>query len=248
MFKAASHVRTQLRMAFAFVIALSFFSTAIAIWRLHVLVQGIEALIQPAGRLHSATIDTTAKAMLASAADSTGMLVLLCLLTLAGSLGASALFARSLFRRLGGEPSEAARIANEIAAGNLDVRVVLRPGDQGSLLHALQCMRDSLAGIVGKVREGTATIGASIQSMASEAQDLSRRTESQAAALERTATSMNELARAVGNSAANAVEANGLALAGRTHTARPAATAGRRATSTSASANKPSAEEAWEEF
>ena len=331
MFNAASHVRAQLRLAFAFVIVISFLSTAVAIWRLQVLSQETEALTQrplakerltsqwllnlsvsakrtsavarsidpelakvfalestessqrtsalqdkvgelldtaqektlfdaavearsryissrdrvmqlksagnaeqamtvyereflPSTRqyldkvselqaLQYTTIDTTAKAVLASAGDSTSMLVLLCALTLAGSLGASALFARSLFRRLGGEPSEAARIANEIAAGNLDVRVALRQGDQTSLLHALQCMRDSLADIVGKVREGTATIDTSVQAIASEAQDLSRRTESQASALEQTASSMNELARAVGNSAANAEEANGLALA-----------------------------------
>ena len=216
MFKAASHIRAQLRMAFAFVIVMSFLSTAVAIWRLQLLAQEIEALIPPASRLQSATIDTTASAVLAGAGDSASMLVLLCLLTLAGSVGAYALFSRSLFRRLGGEPSEAARIANEIAAGNLDVRVALRQGDQTSLLHALQCMRDSLANFVGQVREGTATIGASVEAIAGEAQDLARRTESQATTLEQTASSMDELARAVGHSAANAEEANGLALAAST--------------------------------
>ncbi len=331
MFRAASHVRAQLRYAFAFVIVISFLSTAIAIWRLQVLSQEIEALTQrplakerlisqwllnlsvsakrtsavarssdpelakvfalestessqrtsvlqkkvgglldtaqekalfdaavearghylasrdrvmqlksggsagqamtvyereflPSTReyldkvselqaLQHTTIDAATRNVLESAGDSTSMLVLLCGLTLAGSLGASALFARSLFRRLGGEPAEAARIANEIAAGNLDVRVTLRQGDESSLLHALQRMRDSLADIVGKVREGTVTIASSVDAMASEAQDLSRRTESQAAMLEQTASSMNELAHAVQHSASNAEEANGLALA-----------------------------------
>jgi len=156
-------------------------------------------------------IDAGAKAVLAGARESTGMLVVLCLLTLAVSVAASMLFARSLFRRLGGEPAVAAHIANEIAAGKLDVRVELRPGDQASLLFALQRMRDSLADIVGQVRDGTATIGASVDAMAREAQELSRRTESQAAALEQTASSMNELAHAVQHSAASAEEANALA-------------------------------------
>jgi methyl-accepting chemotaxis protein len=166
--------------------------------------------------LQHASIDATAKHVLDGASASTTVLVTLCLLGLAGSLGASALFSRALFRRLGGEPAVAAALANEIAAGNLGVRVQLRPGDESSLLHALLRMRDSLADIVGKVREGTSTIGDSVDAMASESQELSRRTENQAAALEQTASSMNELAHAVQNSAANAEEANGLAVAAST--------------------------------
>ena len=161
--------------------------------------------------LQHQTIDAGAKAVLDGASKSTTMLVSLCLLTLAGSIAASMLFARSLFRRLGGEPAVAAHIAGEIAAGKLDVPVTLRPGDRSSLLYDLQRMRDSLADIVGQVRGGTTTIGASVEAMAREAQELSRRTESQAAALEQTASSMNELAHAVQHSAASAVEANTLA-------------------------------------
>ncbi len=166
--------------------------------------------------LQHKAIDTMAQDALEGAAASTTMLVTLCLVTLAGSIAASMLFARALFRRLGGEPAEAARVAGEIAAGKLDVRVALRPGDQSSLLYALLRMRDSLAQIVGQVRDGTSTIGASVDAMASEAQELSRRTESQAAALEQTASSMNELAHAVQHSAASAEEANGLAVAAST--------------------------------
>ncbi len=166
--------------------------------------------------LQHKAIDTMAQEALDGAAASTTMLVSLCLVTLAGSIAASMLFARALFRRLGGEPAEAARVAGEIAAGKLDVRVALRPGDQSSVLYALLRMRDSLAQIVGQVRDGTSTIGASVDAMASEAQELSRRTESQAAALEQTASSMNELAHAVQHSAASAEEANGLAVAAST--------------------------------
>ncbi|KFI07876.1 methyl-accepting chemotaxis protein [Massilia sp. BSC265] len=162
--------------------------------------------------LQHKTIDAMAQDVLDGAAASTTMLVGLCLLSLAGSIVASMLFARALFRRLGGEPAEAARVAGEIAAGKLDVRIDLRPGDESSLLHALLRMRDSLARIVGQVRDGTSSIGASSDAMASEAQELSRRTESQAAALEQTASSMNQLAHAIQHSATSAEEANGLAL------------------------------------
>jgi methyl-accepting chemotaxis protein len=132
--------------------------------------------------------------------------------TLLFSIGAGVVFSRSLFRRLGGEPAAAAAVAREIAAGNLAVEI---PVDErrhaGSLMFALRGMRDSLAGLVGNVRQSTATINESAQVLSTEAEDLSRRTESQAAALEETASSMGELTHAVNENAGNAEQASRLA-------------------------------------
>jgi methyl-accepting chemotaxis protein len=61
---------------------------------------------------------------------------------------------RGLLRQLGGEPAYAMAIAQRIAHGDLAVEVATRSGDRSSLLHALRMMRDSLAGIVGQVRQG----------------------------------------------------------------------------------------------
>ncbi|MEH6437136.1 methyl-accepting chemotaxis protein [Massilia sp. DD77] len=175
-------------------------------------VDGVSGLLA----LQQQAIDRRAQKVLDQAHGSETVLVLLCAITLAGSVAAWLLFSRSLFRRLGGEPAVAAEVAREIAAGNLQVPIALQPGDERSLLFALQRMRDSLAGIVGQVRQGTSTIGASIESMAAETQELARRTESQAAALEETTSSMNELTHAVQHSEANAEQANRLALAAST--------------------------------
>ncbi|WP_323144449.1 methyl-accepting chemotaxis protein [Massilia phyllosphaerae] len=156
-------------------------------------------------------IDARVATVLASANRSSDILIALCVATLVFSVLAGAVFVRALFRRLGGEPSSAAAVASEIAAGNLRVAVPLRAGDQDSLMATLERMRASLADIVGQVRHGATSIGASIATMAGETQDLSQRTESQASALEETASSMEELTQTVGHSASSAEQANRLA-------------------------------------
>jgi methyl-accepting chemotaxis protein len=163
--------------------------------------------------LQQKSIDARSAEVLASAESNATMLVLLCLAALGVSVAAGTLFSRALFRRLGGEPAEAAKVAGAIAQGNLRVAVPVKPGDDASLMAGLERMRASLADLVGQVRQGSTVIGASIASMAGEAQDLSRRTESQAAALEETASSMEELTQAIHQSAANAEQANELAAA-----------------------------------
>ncbi|WP_440964606.1 methyl-accepting chemotaxis protein [Massilia sp. GER05] len=167
----------------------------------------VKALLE----LQQKEIDTRVAIVLASADRSSHVLTALCLATLVFSIVAGTLCARVLFRRLGGEPARAAQVAAEIAGGNLCVAVPVVAGDKDSLMAALERMRASLAGIVADVRAGTGTIVAAATTMAGEAQDLSHRTESQAQALEETASSMEELTQAVGQNATSAEEANRMA-------------------------------------
>lgn len=143
--------------------------------------------------LQQRSIDVTAATMLRQARDAELVLLALCAVTLVASMAALLLFSRALFRRLGSEPAVAAAVAGEIAAGNLGVDIALAAGDQASLLHGLQRMRDGLASIVVRVRQGTAAIGASIDAVAAESQALALRTERQASALEESACSVQQL-------------------------------------------------------
>ena len=167
----------------------------------------VKALLE----LQQKEIDTRVATVLASAERSSHVLTALCLATLVFSIAAGTLCARVLVRRLGGEPARAAQVAADIAGGNLCVAVPVAAGDKDSLMAALERMRASLAGIVADVRAGTGTIVAAATTMAGEAQDLSHRTESQAQALEETASSMEELTQAVGQNATSAEEANRMA-------------------------------------
>ena len=118
---------------------------------------------------------------------------------------------RGLLKQLGGEPGYAADIVSEIAAGDLTVDVKIRPGDSSSLLFAMKSMRDSLAQVVGEVRQGTDTMATASSQIAAGNLDLSSRTEQQASALEETASSMEELTSTVRQNADNARQANQLA-------------------------------------
>ena len=117
-----------------------------------------------------------------------------------------------LLRQLGGEPTDAVRIAASIAAGDLAVAIDTHAGDTASLMHAMRTMRDSLAHIVGQVRTGTDTIATASGQIAAGNHDLSARTEQQASSLEETASSMEEMTSAVKQNADNARQANGLAM------------------------------------
>ncbi|KQQ87916.1 methyl-accepting chemotaxis protein [Massilia sp. Leaf139] len=128
----------------------------------------------------------------------------------AGSLGAW-FISRGLLRQLGGQPGYAAHIVRSIAAGNLGVRIATRPGDDSSLLFAMQGMRDSLVAIVSQVRSGTLTIANASTEIAAGNDNLSTRTENQANTLKDTAASMEELTGTVRQNADNARQANALA-------------------------------------
>ncbi len=126
-------------------------------------------------------------------------------------LVAGLVVARSILRQLGGEPSHASAITDRIAQGDLSVDIDLKPGDTHSLLHGLRAMRDNMAGIVGRVRQGSESVALASNEIAQGNHDLSARTESQASALEQTAASMEELGSTVRQNADNARQANSLA-------------------------------------
>jgi methyl-accepting chemotaxis protein len=161
--------------------------------------------------LQQKEIEAQTEQVLDSAQRSKTEQMIMCFATLVFSIVAGSVFSRALFRRLGGEPALAAAVSAEIAAGNLRVEVPLEDGDQTSLMAGLARMRDSLSGIVGQVRHGTSAMGESIAVLSGEAQELSHRTESQAAALEETASSIEQLTQGIEHSAENAEQANELA-------------------------------------
>jgi methyl-accepting chemotaxis protein len=140
---------------------------------------------------------------------------LIVLISVAGvliSIGAGFVITRSILKQLGGEPSYAMAVAEEIASGNLDRPIVVQDTDRTSLMFSIKTMRDQLAQIVGRVRSGTDTIATASAQIAAGNLDLSSRTEEQASSLEETASSMEELTGTVKQNADNARQANQLAV------------------------------------
>jgi len=123
------------------------------------------------------------------------------------SVAVTWIISRSLLLQLGGEPSYAAGIAERIADGDLSTDIILKTGDQASLLYSLKCMRNNLAELVQKVRTGSDAIAAGSSQIAAGNADFSSRTEEQASSLEETAAAMEELTSTVQQNAENALQA-----------------------------------------
>ena len=138
-------------------------------------------------------------------------LVAILVLAMAAGIGVALQILRKLFQQLGGDPAQAAALAGRIAGGDLTVGIELRAGDDSSLLHAMQGMRDNLARLVAQARSATDAISTASAQIASGNQDLAARTSSQAGALEETASSMQGLTETVAGNAAHAQQANQLA-------------------------------------
>ncbi|MDE1178979.1 methyl-accepting chemotaxis protein [Paraburkholderia sp.] len=108
----------------------------------------------------------------------------------------------------------ALRACSAIARGDLAHRVEVGGHDEmGELMRGLASMKDGLALTVSSVRDSSQTMVIATQEIATGNADLSRRTESQAAALEQTAASMEELTATVKQNNANASHASELAKA-----------------------------------
>ena len=117
------------------------------------------------------------------------------------------LVSRGIIRPL----NDAVDVAERVAGGNLSGVITVQYQDEiGKLMLALQDMNQSLARIVGEVRNGTDAISIDSVQIAEGTAQLSLRTEQQASSLHNTATSVSELNHTVLQNADSAEQANRL--------------------------------------
>ena len=166
------------------------------------------AAIDKLASMQLSAADAIAAGILESYASTRILLIALGLAAIALGIACAWLITRSITVPI----RAAVAVAEKVAAGDLSSRIVADSHDEtGQLMRALGAMNASLAGIVGRVRGGTATITLASGEIAAGNQDLSARTEQQAGALEETAASMEELTSTVKQNAENARQANTLA-------------------------------------
>ena len=118
----------------------------------------------------------------------------------------------SLLKVLGAEPREAAQVAEAVAQGDLSTRIQLDARSAGSLMAQLQHMQRSLGAVVADVRSNAYAVADASADITQGNGELNTHTEDQAAALEQTAVSMQELGRKVEQNADSAQAANTLAV------------------------------------
>lgn len=107
---------------------------------------------------------------------------------------------------------ECVALAGAVAGGDLTRVVNTRRTDEiGALQRALGDMTAQLGGLVSEVRKGVGAIASASMQIVHGNDDLSARTQEQAATLEQTAASMEEMTATVKQNADNAREANSLA-------------------------------------
>jgi methyl-accepting chemotaxis protein len=131
-------------------------------------------------------------------------------------MGLAAFLGIMLVRSIIGALNAAVSIADRISSGELDNQVRVDSNDElGSLLGALKRMDSKLVEIVGGVRGSADAVGSAARQLSHGNDDLSQRTQEQAAALEETASSMEEMTATVKQNADNARQANQLAVGAR---------------------------------
>ncbi|WP_426801516.1 methyl-accepting chemotaxis protein [Xanthomonas campestris] len=109
--------------------------------------------------------------------------------------------------------AEVSRLLGALATGDLTARM---HGDFhgvfATMQHDANATAEQLAGVVGRIQHATVSINTAASEIAAGNQDLSQRTEQQAANLEETAASMEELTSTVKQNAESARQANQLAI------------------------------------
>ncbi|MGH8175897.1 MAG: methyl-accepting chemotaxis protein [Steroidobacter sp.] len=159
------------------------------------------------------------RALLASGTDNVErslMVSLVMAITMILALGVGSwVLIGSVFRSLGGEPEFAVDTVRSIAAGDFTTVVSLRPGDDSSLLHGIETLRHKLGSVIRDVRKTSGAVDAAASDINSGIDRLSSRTSDQAASLEETASSMEEMTVTVKRNADNARHANQLATEAR---------------------------------
>lgn len=134
----------------------------------------------------------------------TGLLIVLGL-----GLGSKAIIA-SVWRDLGAEPADAARLVRHVGQGDLSGQIVLQQGDNNSLMANVQAMQNNLTAVVTSIRSSAETMASATTQIAQGNIDLSARTTEQASALEQTASAMELLSVTVKHNYESAKQANDL--------------------------------------
>ncbi|MBY0464022.1 MAG: HAMP domain-containing protein, partial [Burkholderiales bacterium] len=117
-----------------------------------------------------------------------------------------------LIRQIRRPLKEAIAVAETIASGDLRAKVPTDRADEfGTMMKALDHMKDQLVHLVSDVRRGTDSMAQVSEEISSGNNDLSNRTEQTASNLQRTAASMEHLTTTVRASADSARQANQLA-------------------------------------
>jgi methyl-accepting chemotaxis protein len=118
---------------------------------------------------------------------------------------------RNLLRQLGGEPAYATAIAKQVATGNLGLTINLKVNDNSSLLYSMKMMVGKLSEVVADVNGGAQALANASEQVSITAQALSQAASEQAAGVEETSASIEQMTSSIAHNSENAKVTEGMA-------------------------------------
>ena len=131
--------------------------------------------------------------------------------SLGGGFFLSVAISRQLWARLGGEPAEAAAVAQRIAAGDLSGEVRVASGDSGSILASLRRMQENLRAPLGSILGDADRLARTAQGLAVQSRQLLGSAGQQADRSSSMAAAIEEISTGVATMSENAENAHQLA-------------------------------------
>lgn len=162
--------------------------------------------------LHNQEIATSAKnTALETKADARVFSIFIAVITLAAIALIGFFIARSLLRQLGGEPHYAAAVVTRISNGDLTQQINVKPGDSTSMLAAIREMANTLSQVLSEVRSSADALASASEEVNATAQSLAKGASVQAASVEETSASMEEMSASIIQNNENASVTDGMA-------------------------------------
>jgi methyl-accepting chemotaxis protein len=118
---------------------------------------------------------------------------------------------RSLLKLLGGEPTYAAEVLQQVAGGNLTVDVKIRKGDTTSMMARVSDMVERLSKVVSEVNSSAEALAGASEEVSATAQSLSQASSEQAAGVEETSASIEQMTASIAQNTENAKVTDGMA-------------------------------------
>ena len=119
---------------------------------------------------------------------------------------------RGILKQLGGEPTEAARIAEEIAKGNLSLNMDGMREKRTGLIGTRQSMAETLRSVVTDVRTAADYVASGSGEMKASSQQISQGATEQAASVEETTATMEEMSSNIEQNADNSNQTGAISL------------------------------------
>ena len=143
--------------------------------------------------------------------SATFMSVFISILTLVVIAVIGFFITRNLLRQLGGEPDYAAAVVARIADGDLTQQINIKQGDTTSMLSSIREMSNTLSQVLGEVRSSADALASASEEVNATAQSLAKGASVQAASVEETSASMEQMSASIMQNNENASITDGMA-------------------------------------